>query len=169
MASKVAYFSFCSAVLVLPKSAQSAQTVENLHSFFNVSYTWYKSLLSPYLSLIKSGLNILMKSAIFVNSLFRQPNNYSVIKPSWIFVPIFDKFGYEKPQNTFDFEQFSKQIFNLISNFIMEAEKQQYQTKYNSVPSLNIRDKILNYMVVILYHSYITLFFIRPNIIVFRP
>jgi len=27
--SKVAYFSFCSAVLVLPKSAQSAQTVEN--------------------------------------------------------------------------------------------------------------------------------------------
>jgi hypothetical protein len=31
-------------VLVLPKSAQSAQTVENSHSFFNVSYTWYKSL-----------------------------------------------------------------------------------------------------------------------------
>jgi hypothetical protein len=37
--SKVAYFSFCSAVLVLPKSARSAQTVENSHSFFNVSYT----------------------------------------------------------------------------------------------------------------------------------
>ena len=31
-------------VSVLPKSAQSAQTVENSHSFFNVSYTWYKSL-----------------------------------------------------------------------------------------------------------------------------
>ena len=31
----------------LPNSAQparSAQTVENSHSFFNVSYTWYKSL-----------------------------------------------------------------------------------------------------------------------------
>jgi hypothetical protein len=26
-------------VSVLPKSAQSAQTVENSHSFFNVSYT----------------------------------------------------------------------------------------------------------------------------------
>jgi hypothetical protein len=37
--SKVAYFSFCSAVSVLPKLAQSAQTVENSHSFFNVSYT----------------------------------------------------------------------------------------------------------------------------------
>ena len=45
LASKVAYFSFCSAVLVLPKSAQSAQTVENPDRFFNVSYTWYKSLL----------------------------------------------------------------------------------------------------------------------------
>ena len=34
-------------VSVLPKSAlsaQSAQMVENSHSFFNVSYTWYKSL-----------------------------------------------------------------------------------------------------------------------------
>ena len=29
----------------LPKSAQSAQTVENSHRFFNVSYTWYKSLI----------------------------------------------------------------------------------------------------------------------------
>ena len=38
--SKVAYFSFCLAVLVLPKSAWSAQTVENSHNFFNVSYTW---------------------------------------------------------------------------------------------------------------------------------
>ena len=28
----------------LPKSARSAQTDENSHSFFNVSYTWYKSL-----------------------------------------------------------------------------------------------------------------------------
>ena len=37
----------------------------------------------------------------------------------------------------------------------MEAEKQQYQTKYNSAPSLNIRDKILNSMVVILYYSYV--------------
>jgi hypothetical protein len=36
---KVAYFSFFSAVSVLPKSAQSAQTDENSHSFFNVSYT----------------------------------------------------------------------------------------------------------------------------------
>ena len=44
LASKVAYFSFSSAVLVLPKSARSAQTVENPHSFFNVSYTWYKSM-----------------------------------------------------------------------------------------------------------------------------
>ena len=37
-------------VSVLPKSAQSAksaQTVENSHSFFNVSYTWYKSLGEP--------------------------------------------------------------------------------------------------------------------------
>ena len=42
--SKVAYFSFCFAVLVLPKSARSAQTGENSHIFFNVSYTWYKSL-----------------------------------------------------------------------------------------------------------------------------
>ena len=39
LASKVAYFSFCLAVLVLPKSARSAQTVENPHSFSNVSYT----------------------------------------------------------------------------------------------------------------------------------
>ena len=30
----------------LPKSAQSTQTVEKSHSFFNVSYTWYKSLVS---------------------------------------------------------------------------------------------------------------------------
>ena len=40
-------WSFCSGVSVLPKSAQSAkcaQMVENSHSFFNVSYTWYKSL-----------------------------------------------------------------------------------------------------------------------------
>ena len=44
MASKVPYFSFCSAVLVLPKSTRSAQTVENPHSVFNVSYTLYKSL-----------------------------------------------------------------------------------------------------------------------------
>ena len=36
--SKVAYFSFCLAVSILPKSARSAQTVENSHSFFNVSY-----------------------------------------------------------------------------------------------------------------------------------
>ena len=28
----------------LSQSALSAQTVENSHSFFNVSYTWYKSL-----------------------------------------------------------------------------------------------------------------------------
>ena len=28
----------------LPKSARSAQTVENSHRFFTVSYTWYKSL-----------------------------------------------------------------------------------------------------------------------------
>ena len=33
----------------LPKSAQSAQAVENLHSFFNFSYTWY-------ISLLKAGL-----------------------------------------------------------------------------------------------------------------
>ena len=38
--SKMAYFSFCLAVLVLPKSAQSAQAVENSHNFFNVSYTF---------------------------------------------------------------------------------------------------------------------------------
>ena len=44
----------------------------------------------------------------------------------------------------------------------MEAEKTttgEYQTKYNSVPSLNIRDKILNSMVVNLYYSYVTLFY----------
>ena len=29
---------------VLPKTARSPQTVENLYSFFNVYYTWYKSL-----------------------------------------------------------------------------------------------------------------------------
>ena len=29
----------------LPNSAQPAQTDENSHSFFNVSYTWYKSLI----------------------------------------------------------------------------------------------------------------------------
>ena len=29
---------------VLPKRAWSAQTVENSHSFFYVSYTWYKAL-----------------------------------------------------------------------------------------------------------------------------
>ena len=28
----------------LPKSARSAKIVENLHIFFNASYTWYKSL-----------------------------------------------------------------------------------------------------------------------------
>ena len=36
----------------LPNSAQparSAQTVENSHSFFNVSYTWYKSLYASIL------------------------------------------------------------------------------------------------------------------------
>jgi hypothetical protein len=32
-------WSFCSEVSVLPKSAQSAQTAENSHIFFNVSYT----------------------------------------------------------------------------------------------------------------------------------
>ena len=37
---------------VLPKSARSAQTVENLHSFLNVSYTCYKSLLLSMLSRI---------------------------------------------------------------------------------------------------------------------
>ena len=36
----------------LPKSDQSAQTVENSHSFFNVSYTWYKSLLTTFLHII---------------------------------------------------------------------------------------------------------------------
>ena len=39
-------------ISVLPKSAQSAhsaQTVENSHSFFNVFYTWYKSLYGMYL------------------------------------------------------------------------------------------------------------------------
>ena len=38
----------------LPKSAQlarSAQTEENSHSFFNVSYTWYKSLYQGNLEL----------------------------------------------------------------------------------------------------------------------
>ena len=34
--SKVAYF--CLAVSVLPKSARSAYTVKNSHTFFNVSY-----------------------------------------------------------------------------------------------------------------------------------
>ena len=32
----------------LPKPSRSAQTVENSHSFFNVSYTWYKSLDNSY-------------------------------------------------------------------------------------------------------------------------
>ena len=45
--SKLAYFSFCLAVSVLPKTARSAQTVENSHSFFNVSYTWYKNVCFP--------------------------------------------------------------------------------------------------------------------------
>ena len=31
-------------ISVLPKLTLSAQTVENSHSFFKVSYTWYKSL-----------------------------------------------------------------------------------------------------------------------------
>ena len=32
-------------ISVLPKATKSAQTVENSHSFFNISYTCYKSLL----------------------------------------------------------------------------------------------------------------------------
>ena len=47
--SKEANFSFCSTVSVLPKSAQCASTFENSHSFFNVSYTWYESLVITYL------------------------------------------------------------------------------------------------------------------------
>ena len=31
-------------ISVLPKLTLSAQTVENSHSFFKVSYTWYESL-----------------------------------------------------------------------------------------------------------------------------
>ena len=34
---------------ILPKMARSAQAVENPYSFFNVSYTWYKSLPYPLL------------------------------------------------------------------------------------------------------------------------
>ena len=34
----------CSIFSELPKTARSAQTVENSQSFINVSYTWYKSL-----------------------------------------------------------------------------------------------------------------------------
>ena len=37
-------WSFFLAVSALPKSAQPALTVENSHSYFNVSNTWYKSL-----------------------------------------------------------------------------------------------------------------------------
>ena len=50
-------------VSVLPKSAQSAQTVENSHSFFNVSYTWYKSLVLPYIgSHIRSKILVLQRN-----------------------------------------------------------------------------------------------------------
>ena len=37
------------------KTTQSAQTVENSHSFFNVSHTWYKSLGIALVSRRKSG------------------------------------------------------------------------------------------------------------------
>ena len=95
----------------------------------------------------------------------------SFLSPSdltWTFISLVNWFGSEKPQNTFDFEQFSKQIFKLY-NGGWKTTTGEYQTKYNSVPSLNIRDKILNSMVVILYYSYVTLFYIGPNIIEFRP
>ena len=35
----------------LPKPARSAQTVKNSHSFFNVSYTWYKSLVIIFMKI----------------------------------------------------------------------------------------------------------------------
>ena len=42
--SKVGYFSLIEKKIVLRKTTRSGQTVENPHSFFNVSYTWCKSL-----------------------------------------------------------------------------------------------------------------------------
>ena len=41
---------------VLPKTARSAQAVENPYSFFNVSYTWYKSLPLGYHWIKKIGM-----------------------------------------------------------------------------------------------------------------
>ena len=43
----------------LPKSARSAQTFENSHSFFNVSYTWYKSLVCPPFTNEQAGKTII--------------------------------------------------------------------------------------------------------------
>ena len=45
---------------VLPKSAQSSQTVETSHSFFNVSYTWYKSLFMPQVGALNWHLKTLI-------------------------------------------------------------------------------------------------------------
>ena len=59
-------------VSVLPKSAQtaqSAQTVENSHSFFNVSYTWYKSLFET--NMTKLNPKIALTQSIYIKYQFR--------------------------------------------------------------------------------------------------
>ena len=44
-------------ISVLPETARSAQTVVNTNSFFNVSYTWYKSLGATRLNMASMTLN----------------------------------------------------------------------------------------------------------------
>ena len=62
-------------VSVLPKSAlsaQSAQMVENSHSFFNVSYTWYKSLGAPFsFSVEGRGCWSFCRKSISISVLFK--------------------------------------------------------------------------------------------------
>ena len=43
--SNVEYLSKIAEIYIIDKFGLSAQTIKNSHSFLNVSYTWYKSLL----------------------------------------------------------------------------------------------------------------------------
>ena len=82
--------SVCRTVPVLPKSAQtaqSAQIVENSHSFFNVSYTWYKSLPWTKIYLCEmgevAGLQVLSSPKIWLR-IDRKRNNFNIVL--WIYL-----------------------------------------------------------------------------------
>ena len=86
--SKVAYFSFCSAVLVLPKSARSAQTLDNSHSFFNVSYTnlWKKHfhlILNLILNYCRTKNVKIMRNHIVLKNWMQFKNSCDLIVSYW--------------------------------------------------------------------------------------